>query len=82
MTETPTIIPYTPEYQPPTDRIRDLDDDEEDVDKLQFGMPFSFWGKGWLNPVADAESATRAVLGGGGTNFGLDAVVEDLNRLV
>lgn len=73
-------VPYSPVLEFPNQRERqDLDNREEEAPE-QALMPFGFWDKGWVNPVADAQQATQAVLGGSG-DYGLSAVEEDLQNL-
>lgn len=88
----PPSNPYTP-TTPTTPYIPEITgqrldwESEDEVDKQQAMMGLGAWGKGWVNPVADAQQATQAVLGGlggygGGGGFDpLGAVRQDLERL-
>ena len=46
-------------------------------------MPFGFWDRSWVNPVASAQTAWERTLGGSGLDAGgmLGAVEEDLRHI-
>ncbi|WP_435128395.1 hypothetical protein [Halobaculum sp. D14] len=77
-------ILYNPVLEYPNRPMRrDPDNEEEDKNPQAVEMPFGYWGKGWVNPVASAQEATQEILGGIGQGGGdpLESVEEDLQSL-
>lgn len=72
-------IPANPVVQRQSQRRTEIWDNEEKEEAKRM-VDMGYYGKGWVNPVADAQQATQAILGGSG-DYGLGAVEEDLQNL-